>query len=247
MPSDFLVDLLANAKSISMEDPFTFSCKKCGKLCCSSVIDILIIPSEKIRIGNDLKKKNRKRIFMDDYPNHQPFKMEIDPFAMTSAIFINPIPDPENGQPLCPFFCLSSRPGDIFGGCGVYDNRPNTCRCFPFGNYIKSAYGLMEQKFVFMPAPCPGFQGATSDQTVGEYLDKNKSPNMEMEFSLFYKYLYPKICNLVDIGGEQVSRMVGEWFFNIPIPVKVLSETELHEYILIEYARIEREMDKLLN
>ena len=126
MPSDFLVDLLANAKSISMEDPFTFSCKKCGKLCCSSVIDILIIPSEKIRIGNDLKKKNRKRIFMDDYPNHQPFKMEIDPFAMTSAIFINPIPDPENGQPLCPFFCLSSRPGDIFGGCGVYDNRPNT-------------------------------------------------------------------------------------------------------------------------
>jgi Fe-S-cluster containining protein len=238
-----LVDMLTNSKAAKMTDPLSFSCIGCGRFCCTSVIDILVLPSEMVRIKSSLKKKNRKHVFMDDYPYHQPFKLEIDPFAQTSSIFINSLPDPEDGQPLCPLFCLSSRSGDVYGGCGVYENRPSTCRNYPLGKYIRAAYGLMEEKYVHMPNFCPGFHEPKTNQTIGEYLEKNKAPNMEMEFELYYKFIYPKVCELVDIGGVVVANTIGNMLFSIPVPDKDLSELDLHEYILMEYARIEIKLD----
>ena len=240
-----LVDLLTYGKAVVMSDHFDFACKNCGRVCCTSETPILITPSEKVRLAYRLYHHNHPGMFIDKHPGHNPFTLHIESFAMTASIFINPILDPDFGAPLCPFFCLSETPRDLQGVCGVYADRGNTCRIFPFGRLVKSAYGHMIDKYVAIPAYCPGLGKGPAQQTVGTYLARNQSPEMELEFSIYYRFIYPKFCNAVDMYGDRAARRIGELLFHLSTPTGDLNDSQLHEHILQEYARIENVIDTL--
>jgi Fe-S-cluster containining protein len=110
----------AEPEYIGIDHPFTFSCNPgvgCFNSCCSDVNQFLY-PYDIIRLKNALGMSSS--VFLDTYT-------VIYSGDTTGLPIVSFKTKPENGN-ACPFVTEM--------GCGVYENRPASCRTFPLARAI---------------------------------------------------------------------------------------------------------------
>ncbi len=142
--------------AIGPDDPFTFSCGPhvpCFNECCRDLNQFLT-PYDIIRLKSHLGLTHRE--FLERY-------------AVQHT-------GPETGLPVVR---LRQAPGDSLKcpfvtpeGCGVYENRPSSCRIYPLARAISRnrETGVVTEHFMLLREPhCRGFEQGER-QTVGQWM-----------------------------------------------------------------------------
>lgn len=139
---------------LRLEDSFQFRCHKgiaCFNACCRS-IDISLTPYDIVRLKNRLGLASYE--FLASYTS----RFDMDAHGMPGVKL-----NPKAGTSECQFL------GE--DGCGVYEDRPSTCRYYALGTVsMRTTGGSKEEDFYFLVKEphCLGHDEPTT-QTIGQY------------------------------------------------------------------------------
>ncbi|MBI4677181.1 MAG: YkgJ family cysteine cluster protein [Elusimicrobia bacterium] len=150
-------EILKDYPRLSEDSEFSFSCHPgvaCFNRCCADV-NIFLTPYDVLRLKGALKMSSRE--FLK--------KHTIVPFDKNLKYPVFLLKMEENEGKTCPFV------GEK--GCGVYRDRPWSCRMYPVGLASPKEGGAEAQKefyFLLKESCCQGF-GEDRKLTVGEWLE----------------------------------------------------------------------------
>jgi Fe-S-cluster containining protein len=153
--------------NLGVNDAFEFSCGPnvaCFNECCRDLNQFLT-PYDIIRLKNHLSLPCME--FLELYTSQHTG-------PETGLPIVRLKQDPSN-ESICPF--VTPR------GCGVYQNRPSSCRAYPIARAVyrnRNTGALTEHYMLFKEAHCQGF-ATGARQTVGEWIEsQGLSPYNEM-------------------------------------------------------------------
>ncbi len=167
---------------LTRESKLTFRCHKniaCFIKCCSN-IDIILTPYDILRMKTNLGITSEE--FLDKYTLTPPLEKTVFPLVALKM--------QDDSERSCPF--VSSN------GCGIYANRPSTCRYYPIGFAAQEKSDAKEEfYFLVREEHCLGFE-EKKNWTVQSWRENQE-------------------CDLYD-------RMNGDWF---EILIKIKSKGQL--------------------
>jgi len=141
---------------LSLDDTFRFSCSKrvpCFNECCKELNQYLT-PYDILRLKNRLDLSSA--LFLQRYT--------VQHTGLESGLPIITLKPNYDKELKCPF--VTSK------GCGVYEDRPSSCRAYPLARIAsrsRETGRINEQYLLLQESHCRGFEQEQS-QTVGEWI-----------------------------------------------------------------------------
>ena len=145
-----------NMTPLSLDDTFRFSCSKrvpCFNECCKELNQYLT-PYDILRLKNRLDLSSA--LFLQRYT--------VQHTGLESGLPIITLKPNYDKELKCPF--VTSK------GCGVYEDRPSSCRAYPLARIAsrsRETGRINEQYLLLQESHCRGFEQEQS-QTVGEWI-----------------------------------------------------------------------------
>lgn len=186
---------LRDRKQLGADDCFSFSCHEglaCFRTCCGNV-NIVLTPIDILRLSRHLQLTTRE--FLDRHT-----LMPVTKDLKLPGVFLQM---EENDGKSCPFLTES--------GCGVYENRPWSCRMYPLAvGYPPARAGVVPKPvyFLFEDDFCHGRQ-ERAEWTIREWM-KNQGVNEKQELEDGFTAL---VSHPWFIGGRQLDAKRLEMFF----------------------------------
>ncbi len=186
-----------NVLSLSKNEEFTFTCSNevcCFNGCCEDLNQFLT-PYDIVRLKNHLGLQSS--LFLETYTFQQ-----IGPETGLPIISLRPGPGSELK---CPFVTPS--------GCGVYNDRPSSCRMYPLIRIISRsrATGKVTEQYMLLKEPhCHGFNG-NQQWTIQKWIENqglstyNELNDLLMEIIGLKNRLIP---GQLDLTSKHIFHMV---------------------------------------
>lgn len=168
-----LFDRLSQGEPITLEQPFKFSCRGCGFMCCYNQ-EIPLTPPEYAAIRWFLARNPLGEMIQESHIQWADMALGEMTGLPVAAINFHWVNEQEPGY--CPFLmpvALETPTGPRRlnqAWCGLRDARPGACRIYPLGRMLladeQTDYADPAQWSYFIVNRCPGFEPAQPGEDV---------------------------------------------------------------------------------
>jgi len=219
---------------MTMDDSFNFRCHRgvsCWNECCHGA-DITLTPNCILRLSKNLGIRPSEFLLEHTFPAEQ---------EKTGLPVAKLLMGGDDRKGACPFMTEE--------GCGVYEDRPATCRYYPMGlASVKPKGSEVKEDFFFLVEEphCCGHKEDQS-QTVAEFREAQGFEEYE-EINRGWMDIQMKMASWMSLGGpwgEKPSKQVMQMFFMVSTDVDAFRRFVFETKFLDTY-QIEEDAHEIL-
>lgn len=240
------LNIYKESQVVKPDDPFHFSCRGCGHICCTKTSRLLLHPASAARLDWTYQESAELREVLT---KHQARWASLGVCSETGVplMMIKPARQAEDMYH-CPFLVPKMEVENdhmVYSGiafCAIHQARPSVCRLFPLSRSVVIGEPSLQVEYR-LTMKCPGFEAAGSDdpvypgyqppdesQRVIDWIEDNFHPHILEEEEFYYQRIVIALrdTNLrmsTEQGGEGVlneGQTIGlgiNLVYNPPLPV----------------------------